>query len=150
MWWGKICREGWWKSEAPKHDPLRLGNMILIVVGDDFRSRWWKSIGYVPSDPSGRCQILTSKAFNLTRGQHRDSHLLRFSPFNKPFKEEIDEWNDKLMYVSECQGARRNPGETQEGLDFLDSHGQNVKPRVPAGLAGYHNSDKSPVKLSPE
>ena len=30
----------------------------------------------------------------------------RFSPFNKPFKEEIDEWNDKLMYVSECQGAR--------------------------------------------
>ena len=31
-----------------------------------------------------------------------DPEWPRFSPFNKPFKEEIDEWNDKLMYVSEC------------------------------------------------
>ena len=34
------------------------------------------------------------------------SDSLRFSPFNKPFKEEIDEWNDKLMYVSECAKAQ--------------------------------------------
>ena len=31
-----------------------------------------------------------------------ESYRPRFSPFNKPFKEDIDEWNDKLMYVSEC------------------------------------------------
>eukprot|EP00435_Cladocopium_sp_Y103_P028929 s186_g7.t1 len=30
------------------------------------------------------------------------TQAMQFSPFNKPFKEEIDEWNDKLMYVSEC------------------------------------------------
>ena len=27
---------------------------------------------------------------------------MQFSPFKKPFAEEIDEWNDKLAYVSEC------------------------------------------------
>merc|ERR1719450_1621385 len=27
---------------------------------------------------------------------------MQFSPFNKPFKEDIDDWNDKLAYVSEC------------------------------------------------
>ncbi|CAE7655322.1 Dnah1 [Symbiodinium pilosum] len=30
------------------------------------------------------------------------TQAMQFSPFNKPFKEDIDEWNDKLMYVSEC------------------------------------------------
>jgi len=30
------------------------------------------------------------------------TQAMQFSPFNKPFKEEIDEWNDKLVYVSEC------------------------------------------------
>ncbi|CAK9050585.1 Dynein axonemal heavy chain 1 (Axonemal beta dynein heavy chain 1) (Ciliary dynein heavy chain 1) (mDHC7) [Durusdinium trenchii] len=30
------------------------------------------------------------------------TQAMQFSPFNKPFKEEIDEWNEKLMYVSEC------------------------------------------------
>eukprot|EP00930_Biecheleria_cincta_P014239 TRINITY_DN1233_c0_g1_i1.p1 TRINITY_DN1233_c0_g1~~TRINITY_DN1233_c0_g1_i1.p1 ORF type:complete len:4262 (-),score=887.85 TRINITY_DN1233_c0_g1_i1:333-13118(-) len=27
---------------------------------------------------------------------------MQFSPFNKPFKDDIDEWNDKLVYISEC------------------------------------------------
>ena len=50
--------------------------------------------------------------------------------------------------TSSCTSQNvREPGETQEGLNFLDSHRQNVKPGVPAGLAGYHNSDKSPVIL---
>jgi dynein heavy chain len=30
------------------------------------------------------------------------TQAMQFSPFNKPFKEEIDEWGDKLLYVSEC------------------------------------------------
>jgi len=30
------------------------------------------------------------------------TQAMQFSPFNKPFKEEIDQWNDKLAYVSEC------------------------------------------------
>ncbi|CAE6938345.1 Dnah1 [Symbiodinium sp. CCMP2592] len=27
---------------------------------------------------------------------------MQFSPFNKPFKEEIDAWAEKLLYMSEC------------------------------------------------
>ncbi|CAE8715743.1 unnamed protein product [Polarella glacialis] len=30
------------------------------------------------------------------------TQAMQFSPFNKPFKEEIDEWNEKLNYISEC------------------------------------------------
>jgi len=29
------------------------------------------------------------------------TQAMQFSPFNKPFKDEIDEWNDKLAYMSE-------------------------------------------------
>ena len=36
-----------------------------------------------------------------------DEHIvltqtMQFSPFKKPFEDEIDEWNKTLMYVSEC------------------------------------------------
>jgi dynein heavy chain len=27
---------------------------------------------------------------------------MAFSPFKKPFEEEIEEWNKDLLYVSEC------------------------------------------------
>jgi dynein heavy chain len=30
------------------------------------------------------------------------TQAMQFSPFNKPFKEDIDEWNDKLNYISEA------------------------------------------------
>lgn len=30
------------------------------------------------------------------------TQAMQFSPFNKPFKEDIDIWNDKLAYISEC------------------------------------------------
>jgi dynein heavy chain len=30
------------------------------------------------------------------------TQAMQFSPFNKPFKADIDEWNEKLAYVSEC------------------------------------------------
>jgi dynein heavy chain len=33
------------------------------------------------------------------------SQAMQFSPFNKPFKEDIDEWAAKLLYVSECLDA---------------------------------------------
>lgn len=36
-----------------------------------------------------------------------DEHIvltqtMQFSPFKKPFEEEIQEWNDTLLYVSDC------------------------------------------------
>jgi len=36
-----------------------------------------------------------------------DEHIvltqtMQFSPFKKPFEEEIEEWNSALLYVSEC------------------------------------------------
>lgn len=36
-----------------------------------------------------------------------DEHIvltqtMQFSPFKKPFEEEIEEWNSTLLYVSEC------------------------------------------------
>lgn len=39
--------------------------------------------------------------------QMLDEHIvltqtMLFSPFKKPFEEEIEEWNTKLLYVSDC------------------------------------------------
>jgi hypothetical protein len=49
-----------------------------------------------------RGTFLQTKVNAILDEQNVLTQAIQFSPFNKPFIEEIEEWAAKLLYVSEC------------------------------------------------
>lgn len=66
----------------------------------------WDNMKFDCSEPYRNTQTYILKGADeviaLVDEQIVITQAMQFSPFNKPFKEDIDAWAEKLLYVSEC------------------------------------------------
>lgn len=87
----RIERSGW--------DDLRIEKQLKKMKAD------WEPVAFDCSEPYRTTETYILKGADdvmaILDEQVVMTQAMQFSPFNKPFKEEIDQWAEQLLYVSE-------------------------------------------------
>ncbi|CAE7187706.1 Dnah1 [Symbiodinium necroappetens] len=84
----------------------RSGKELSIETQLTNMMRAWDSMKFDCSEPYRTTETYILKGADeviaLIDEQIVVTQAMQFSPFNKPFKDEIDAWAEKLLYMSEC------------------------------------------------